>query len=76
MKAGAKRRRTKAEIEQQKLDEQSRLANIEQKMQQFNEMQEELQRLRQNQADFAHADQAIIELREAGLVRQGENGGL
>ena len=35
MKIGAKRRRTKAEIEQQRLDEARRLADIENKVQMF-----------------------------------------
>jgi len=42
LKANAQRRRTKAEIQQAKLEERERLRDIEIKMQRFDQMEQEL----------------------------------
>jgi len=46
MKAGAKRRRTKEEIKEEKLEEMERIRDIEEKVQRFSAMEAELAELR------------------------------
>jgi hypothetical protein len=46
MKAGAKRRRTKEEIKEEKLGEMERIRDIEEKVQRFSAMEAELAELR------------------------------
>ena len=69
MKAGAKRRRTKEEIRQEKLAEAHRITDIEQKVQQFERMQAELDELRAGRDQFANAEAAVQNLQANGMVR-------
>ena len=69
MKAGAKRRRTKEEIRQEKLAEAHRITDIEQKVQQFEQMQAELNELRAGRDQFANAEAAVQNLQANGMVR-------
>ena len=73
MKAGAKRRRTKEEIRQEKLTEAKRLVDIEAKVLQFKQMQAELDILRREREQFEAADQVVGNLRANGMVRFTEN---
>ena len=69
MKAGAKRRRTKEEIRQEKLAEAHRITDIEQKVQKFEQMQAELYELRAGRDQFANAEAAVQNLQANGMVR-------
>ena len=73
LKAGAKRRRTKQEIERERLAEAERLQNIAERMDQVNRMEQELQALRQQQQDFSHTADAVEKLNEAGLLKSDQN---
>ena len=69
MKEGTKRRRTKEEIRQEKLAEAHRITDIEQKVQQFEQMQAELNELRAGRDQFANAEAAVQNLQANGMVR-------
>lgn len=69
MKDGAKRRRTKEEIKREKLAEEERLADINQKVQQFERMQAELDELRAGRDQYANAEAAVQNLQARGMVR-------
>ena len=62
LKQGAQRRRTKAEIQQARLEEQERLRDIEIKMQRFDEMEQEMAMLRERQNVVARAEDAVDRL--------------
>ena len=69
LKQGAQRRRTKAEIQQARLEEQERLRDIEIKMQRFDEMEQEMAMLRERQNVVARAEDAVDRLNESGFIR-------
>ena len=69
MKAGAKRRRTKEEIRQEKQVEEERLRDIEAKVQKFNAMEAELRELREDKQDNETIQQVIGGLKSKGLIK-------
>ena len=86
MKAGSKRRRTKTEIEREKLEGELKRREIEESMQQFGQMQQEISQLRQSQqipADYHEIKdkvdryeglEAVIDnLKKRGYIKLGDN---
>ena len=75
MKAGSQRRRTRQEIADQKQAEAMRLMNIETKLRQFDEMQRELNQLRQMQNNENEFNSKVKPfLKSSGLLKQTSDG--
>ena len=62
LKEGAKRRRTKQELNQARLAEQERLRDINAKVAQYDQMQLQIQQLQQQQEEYKRAESVVNEL--------------
>ena len=63
MKKGAKRRRTKEEIKQEKFEEAKKSRDVEAKLEQFERIERELEDLRESQVEMDAARNAMEALR-------------
>ena len=77
LKASSKRRRTKAQIEEEKREEQVRQADINSKMQRFSDMEQRFQQMEEELQDWQNCKDRVIEaeaimgnLQSSGLVRK------
>jgi len=69
MKVGAKRRRTKEEIRQEKLAEREREREIEAQLQEYRTMKDEFNGLKASQELYDEANEVMVSLRESGLLK-------
>ena len=76
MKASAKRRRSKKQIEEEKKQEELRQSEIERKLQEHEEMQNRLNELRDGAGQVDQARNLIQELQAEGLIFNGADGQL
>ena len=74
MKISAKRRRTKAQIQEEKKREEDRQAEIDRKLQLFDEMQPQFQQAQQSQERLNIYEGQMQQLYELGFLRQIEDG--
>ena len=76
MKASAKRRRSKKQIEEEKLQEELHQREVERKMQAFDEMQQKMNSLQGDVGQVKEAQDFLAQLKENGLLYAGADGNI
>jgi uncharacterized protein (DUF3084 family) len=74
MKVGSKRRRTKQEIEDQKMEDLTKRQAVEDKMKAFVNLQAELQATQQQVTQNQSAADALQSMMHQGFIEQGPDG--
>ena len=69
MKASAKRRRSKKQIEKEKQDEEARIRDINAKLANYEQMEQEVALLQQDQSRVNNVSEAVEKLKSYGFVK-------
>jgi hypothetical protein len=69
MKASAKRRRSKKQIEKEKQDEEARVRDINAKLANYEQMEQEVALLQQDQSRVNNVSEAVEKLKSYGFVK-------
>ena len=69
MKASAKRRRSKKQIEKEKQDEEARVRDINAKLANYEQMEQEVTLLQQDQSRVNNVSEAVEKLKSYGFVK-------
>ena len=69
MKASAKRRRSKKQIEKEKRDEKARVRDINAKLANYEQMEQEVALLQQDQSRVNNVSEAVEKLKSYGFVK-------
>ena len=69
MKASAKRRRSKKQIEKEKQDEKARVRDINAKLANYEQMEQELALLQQDQSRVNNVSEVVEKLKSYGFVK-------
>jgi len=69
MKASAKRRRSKKQIEKEKQDEEARVRDIKAKLANYEQMEQEVALLQQDQSRVNNVSEAVEKLKSYGFVK-------
>ena len=69
MKSSAKRRRSKKQIEKEKLEEERRNALIDEKIARFDEFQAAIEQMKEKCMRIDNVDNAVLQLNRGGFIR-------
>ena len=74
MKIGSKRRRTKQQIEEEKLEALTKAAAIEDKLKSIDRLQAQLSDMKAQQQEDNEAERILSQMMDQGFVQRDENG--